>query len=361
MSKVVVVGASGVVGASAVDEFLDRDWEVVTISRRRPTIESERETTHLSLDLRDGDATATGLAELADVTHVVYAALYEKPGLVAGWRDSDQMRTNLSMLRNVMEPLLANNPIEHVSLLQGAKAYGTHIHTIPVPAKEAAPRDAHENFYWLQEDWIRDAAQRHGFAWTILRPQLIVGGAVGVAMNVAPVIGVYAAVCRELGLPFSYPGGASYVWETVDARICATALSWAADAPTARNETFNLTNGDVFEWRHLWPTLAEVLEVDQGPDESRELATFLPENAATWKRVADKHDLRISDIGALIGESHFYADRCFAYGREEPYDPRFLSTVKIRQAGYADARDTSETFSHWLRVLQRRRYLPGPR
>ena len=45
------------------------------------------------------------------------------------------------------------------------------------------------------------------FDLTILRPQLIVGAPYGVAMNLAPVIGAYAAICSELGEPFGFPGG----------------------------------------------------------------------------------------------------------------------------------------------------------
>jgi nucleoside-diphosphate-sugar epimerase len=56
------------------------------------------------------------------------------------------------------------------------------------------------------------------------------------------------------------------VWEAVDVRLLADALAWAATAPQAANGTFNITNGDVFEWRDLWPALAETLGVEVGPD-----------------------------------------------------------------------------------------------
>ena len=45
------------------------------------------------------------MSTLGRVTHVVYAAVYEKPGLIAGWRDQEQMDTNLAMLRNLMYQL----------------------------------------------------------------------------------------------------------------------------------------------------------------------------------------------------------------------------------------------------------------
>ena len=94
----------------------------------------------------------------ADVTHVVYTAVYELPGLVPGWSERDQMDTNLAMLRNLMDPLAAAaSGLQHVSLLQGTKAYGVHLHPIPIPARERFARDQHENFYWLQEDYVRES------------------------------------------------------------------------------------------------------------------------------------------------------------------------------------------------------------
>src|SRR3712207_9594220 len=70
----------------------------------------------------------TTLFRSPEVTHLVYTALYEKPGLVEGWRDPEQMRINRAMLRNLLGPLLARSgALRHVSLLQGTKAYGIHI------------------------------------------------------------------------------------------------------------------------------------------------------------------------------------------------------------------------------------------
>src|SRR3712207_9396900 len=102
------------------------------------------------------------------------------------------------MLRNLLEPLTAAaRDLRHVGLLQGTKAYGAHLHPIPVPARERFPRDPHENFYWLHEDLVRERSAEQGWTFTILRPQLIVGPNHGVVMNVPPVIGAYAAIRRE--------------------------------------------------------------------------------------------------------------------------------------------------------------------
>jgi nucleoside-diphosphate-sugar epimerase len=292
------------------------------------------------------------------VSHVVYTAVYEKPGLIPGWSERDQMETNDQMLRNLVEPLRAAGGLRHLSLLQGTKAYGVHLHPMRVPARERFPRDQHENFYWLQEDYVREASAADGWAFSIWRPQLIVGPNYGVVMNLPPIIGAYAAIRKAEGKPFSFPGGVPWVWEAVDTRLVADAIAWGATSPNAVNETFNLTNGEVFTWRDIWPAMAEVLGVEVGPDEPCQLATWLPSKAGVWDSIIATEGLRRVPMSELVGESHHYADFCFAYGATEPPPPAFVSTVKIKQAGFGAAYDTEQSFCYWLRVLQDRKVLP---
>ena len=362
MPSALIAGASGLVGNATLERFLERSGftEVVALSRRRPEIDSRRPFRHLSVDLRDQAAAQDALSEAEDITHVVYAALFEKPGLVPGWVERDQMETNLAMLQNCLEPLLARSSLRHVTLMQGTKAYGIHVHPMPIPARERAPRDEHDNFYWLQEDYLKERAREHGFAWTILRPQLIVGRPWGVAMNLPPIIGVYAALRREEGKPFSFPGGVSYVWEAVDARLVAEVIEWAGESPAAVNEHFNVTNGDVFEWRNLWPGMAEVLGVDLGPDEPMSVVEYLADKEELWSRVQEKHGLRRIPLADIVGESHHYAEFCLACGASEPPPPAFSSRIKLQQAGFAGCYDTQETFNYWLGDLIGRRLIPGP-
>ena len=120
-------------------------------------------------------------------------------------------------------------------------------------------------------------------------------------MNLIPCIGVYGALCRELGRPFSFPGGESYVAEAVDSRLLADALHWAATSPTAGNQTFNITNGHVFEWRDLWASFADMLEVEAGPDQRLSLAQWLPQEEATWRRIVVRHGLLPLSLREILG------------------------------------------------------------
>ncbi len=360
-ATVLIAGASGVVGQAAVEHFAALPgWRTIAVSRRAPLIRDGLRFDHVALDLTDASACRAAVGKLPAVTHVVYAALYEKPDLVAGWRDPEQMATNLAMLRNLLEPVLSLGALKHVTLLQGTKAYGVHLRPIAVPARETWPRNSHENFYWLQEDFLRDRAREEDFGFTIFRPQIIFGDAIGAAMNIMPVLGAYAAVRKAEGLPFSYPGGGDYPLEAVDARLLARAFRWAAHAPTAHDETFNLTNGDVFVWRNVWPAIADALGVATGEAESLRLADYLFARADTWRAIATRHGLVEPDLAKLLGRSAEYADYCMASltGRAAP--PALVSTIKLRQAGFSDCIDTEDMFRELFAQLVAKRILPPP-
>ncbi len=357
---VLIAGASGLVGTAAAIEFAQAGWKVIALSRRRPELLADLAIEHLPLDLTDAQACRDAAKAWANVTHVVYTAVFELPGLIAGWSDPLQIETNDRMLRNLLEPLTAVARLQHVSLLQGTKAYGAPFRPLRVPARESQPRVEHPNFYWVQEDYLKAMCAAHGYGFTIFRPQLIVGPNHGVVMNLPPVIGIYAAIRRELGLPLAFPGGALWVWEAADVRLVGAALCWAANEPRARGETYNLTNGEVFSFRDMWPALAATFGMETGPDESICLAQYIPDRAEVWARVVQKHDLRAIPLAALLGESHFYADMCFAYGAVESPPPIYVSTVKIRQDGFNMVWNTEESFCYWLRDLMTRRILPMP-
>jgi nucleoside-diphosphate-sugar epimerase len=361
---ILIAGASGVFGAAAVERFAGLGWRVLALSRRPPDVQAPFE--HLALDLTDAAACQAAADRFAPVTHVVYAALFEKPGLVPGWFEQDQMQTNLAMMANLMDPLLAAaKDLRHVSVFQGTKAYGAHVHPIAVPARENTPRDPHDNFYWLQEDYMRSAhasATPAGAGWdfTIWRPQIVFGAAHGVAMNLIPVLGAYAAICRELGRPFDCPGTPGNIIEAVDADLIAEALAWAAEAPAARGETFNITNGDVMVWRNVWPAIARAVGLEPAFGEPVALSQFLPAHAAVWDRIVARHNLRPIAMTDLLGQSHHYADLLFAWNAPTPPPSFLVSTIKLRQAGFGACIDTEAMFAKWLGRLADRGVLPRP-
>ena len=96
--KVVVAGATGLVGSAALRHFGASACEVVALSRRKPR--DLHGACYVQADLTDAAQCAGVAAQLRGATHLVYAALYETLSLVDGWRDERQIATNDRMLRN---------------------------------------------------------------------------------------------------------------------------------------------------------------------------------------------------------------------------------------------------------------------
>jgi nucleoside-diphosphate-sugar epimerase len=354
---VLVAGATGLVGYAALKHFSqDPDIDVIALSRRVPPNLAVR---HLPLDLQDATACQNAAETLKDVTHLVYAALFELPGLVEGWRNPQQIATNDRMLRNLLGPLVRAAPgLQHVTLLQGTKAYGVHVRPLRVPAREDRSEMREQpNFYWAQQDYLHATQAGQDWRFTILRPVLIVGEAIGGAMNLIPALGAHAAVMRERGPILPYPGGAERVSQAVDADLLARVIDWAGETPGARNETFNVTNGDVFTWPNVWPAIAEAVGMGAGSDEPFLLRSL---GSADWDRVRVRYGLSSPPLAEFVGLSLEYADYQMRYGHTEPGPPSIVSTIKITQAGFHEVMDTELMFRKWFKVFQKKRLLPPP-
>jgi nucleoside-diphosphate-sugar epimerase len=263
---ILVAGALGVVGRAVVERFAARaDATVIALARRASDFAPQA--TWISVDLRDAAATRAALAAHPDVTHLVYAALHEQADLLEGWRAQANVDLNTAMLRHTLDAL-AGAPLAHVTLLQGTKAYGVHTgRAMRVPARETDAVRDHANFYFDQQDLVAARGAATGFDWTIFRPQIVLGVAVGSAMNPVATLAAYALLARERGLPLVYPGPIDLLTECTDARLIAQAIEWAWDAPRAHGEAFNIANGDVVVWAELFKRLADHFDMPlgQGP------------------------------------------------------------------------------------------------
>ena len=352
---VLVAGASGLIGHAALEQFSAAGgFDMVGVSRSLPSdLAGVR---LLALDLTNAAACRRVLGELKGVTHLVYAALQEGPGLLPGWYEEELMQRNASMLRNVLDSLDLGT-MQHVSLLQGTKAYGVHHPSVdrervPLPLRERAPRVEHPNFYWLQEDELR--ARQTGATWslTIFRPTVVYGATAPVNMNPLPAIAVYAALQRAGGEPLHFPGTETRrtLHEAVDADIVGRGLLWAATSPDAADGTFNLTNGDVFCWDDVWPVIAATFGLEVGERRPMSFARDLPARDPEWSALAEEHNLDVPPtIEGFVGaNSLVYADVVMAETGRSPF---VNSTIAARHAGFADCVDTADMFEALMRRL----------
>jgi nucleoside-diphosphate-sugar epimerase len=348
MKTVVVAGAVGVIGRGVLAHFDDRrDARVVGLSRRSPDFPTRAE--HISVDLMNPADCENKLGGLNDVTHLVYAAYQEFPSLSA------LVAPNLAMLRNFIETVERSSPgLRHVTLMQGGKAYGCHLGPFPTPAREDDPRHMGPNFYYDQEDFLGVRSQGKEWTWTALRPEAVIGIAVGNPMNLLMVIAVYASIARALGLPLTFPGSeASYraLYQVTDARILASATEWAGQTDAARGQVYNITNGDYFRWSRIWPRIASFFNMQAGDPLPFSLREMMADKGPVWEGIVKTHGLRSYRYEQTA--SWGFGDTIL----KTPYD-NITSTIKARHDGFHDCIDTEQMFLERFEQLIAAKVIP---
>ena len=344
----VVVGSLGVIGRNFVAHLEGaQEWEIVGLSRRLPDFPSRARA--ISVDLLDPADCRAKLSALRDATHVFYCAFQPRPT----WAEHNA--PNVAMLANAVEAVEAVAPrLERVVLLEGTKIYGSHLGPFKTPAKESDPPHMLPNFYFDQEQWLRQRQAGKRWSYAALRPQTVCGFSVGSPMNITTVIAVYAAISKELGLPLRFPGkrGAyEAVYQVTDAEHLARAMLWAGTAPNAANEVFNVTNTDFFRWCNIWPHIADVFDMPVGPVQTIRLTEFMADKGPLWAEMQRRHELQPIPYEDLVAWP--FGDYVFGTDWDVMTD-----TLKIRRAGFHEGVDSEEMLLAILSDLRARRIVP---
>ena len=368
--KLLIAGTSGLIGGAALTRFSGRDdWDVIGVSRRKPWVPLGG-AKHISVDLLDRTACAEIFGAMADIDHVIYAALNERDDdIFAGWSDPAQIAKNEAMLANLFDPLVAvAKDFRHISILHGGKAYGVHIPDYPVtlPLYEDAPRHPGYNFYYRQHDYIlakqQGAATQQGAAWswTIFRPGPVFGVAIGANMSPMIALAVFGALCREAGEDLPMPAGRSELSEPSDADLIAEGLEWATATPAARNEIFNINNGDLLERHQAFPILARCLNMNLGPRRRFDINDEIARLASLWPGMVAKYGLNApADLDELFGNS-LQTSRGWSadVAPEAVLRSGYSSNIKIRQAGFHACIDSRRMIEKYVRRMQALRMIP---
>lgn len=352
LKKAVVVGAQGVIGRYIVEELLARgDWEVVGLSRR--AAQGAGRLTHVSVDLLNTADCEAKLAALGDVTHVFYAAFQPSTGAASSY--AANIAPNRDMLINAVTAIEAQSPVlARVVLVTGTKYYGVHLGPVRTPMRESDPRHMPPDFYFDQIDWLTDRQKGKAWDWVELRPQTLCGFAPGTAMSILPAIAVYAAISKELGLPLRFPGkpkAFDAIYQVTESSHFAKSAHWAATDPACANQAFNITNGDYFRWRNVWPRIAEVFAMPVGDIQTLALAQHMPAMAGLWQQMRERCSLAPIAYDQLVAWP--FAD--YVFGME--WDV-MSSLTKARQHGFHAVVDSEDMFVRLLERFRSERIVP---
>ena len=221
-----IAGVSGIIGRHLAEHLLAEGWTVSGISRHAHDL--PKGVNHIAVDLTDNKAATAALQHITPTDVFITTWLRQAT-------EAENCRVNAGMVRNLLNAVEGKN-IKHTALVTGLKHYMGPFEAYAkskmiTPFREEQPRLPYQNFYYDQEDELFAAAKKQGFTWSVHRPHTLIGYAVGNQMNMAATLGAYAAICKETGRPFVFPGSPQQYEACVDitdGRIIAQHLLWAA-------------------------------------------------------------------------------------------------------------------------------------
>ena len=349
-----VVGATGIAGRGVSQELLDRGAGVYGLSRKPDGLVNG--VTHVAADLTNAESVQKAVAGLKP-THV-YLTTWSRQG-----SEEENIRVNAGAVRTLLSALSPARSVVHVALVTGLKHYlgpfdaYVKAGTLPLmPVREEQPRLDIPNFYYAQEDEVYAAAARDGFTWSVHRPHTIIGKAIGNAMNMGSTLAAYASICKETGRKFKFPGSAAQ-WnglsDMTDSRILGKQLLWASTSDFAKNNAYNIVNGDIFRWNWLWPRLANWFGVDSEgfTGEASPLEAQMADDASVWTRMVAKYGLVEPDLARVASPWHTDLD----LGR--PIEV-MTDMAASRKLGFSAYQNTEEAFLDLFATLRADKVIP---
>lgn len=350
--RALVVGASGISGRAVSAELAKQGWDVYGLSR---TPGAQDGVTPIRADLLDPDS-LKGIAAIRPQAVFVTTWIKRKS-------EAENIEANGMAMTNLVDAFGPIGTVRHVSLMTGLKHYlgpfesfATSV-SADTPFREDEPRTPTPNFYYAQEDAMFAGSEKFGYSWSSHRAHTVIGFAVGNAMNMALTLGAYAAICKETDTPFVFPGSEAQwngITDVTDVELLAEQMVWAASSPSAANTAFNITNGDVFRWRWLWPRLAAYFGIpwEAFSEQPRPLEPRMSTAGETWRKVVEKHGLVEPNIENVASWWHSDNDlgrpiECFADMR------------RSRERGFMNTRSTEQSFIDAFERYRAARLLPS--
>ncbi|EPY49512.1 epimarase [Schizosaccharomyces cryophilus OY26] len=398
--EAIVTGATGINGVAIINRLLEEPkcTKIHCVSRRLKE-QFPSKVKHYSIDLIHStpeQVAETLLKEgVTNITYAFHAAYKEESD------ESEMCKTNGAMLKNFVLGLDLSNSksLKRIVLTTGLKYYGLQFGAVRLPMEESDGRvpesfSGAPNFYYVQEDILREISAKKSWDYVIAMPNDICGASQGSYMNHAFTISLYALICKELKEPFYFPGNETFYKGFDDisySRLIADFQVWAAQKPEASNERFNIVNGDIHSWSRTWPKIAQYFGVEVPKNQfnnwsslsnkmtlptpppiklhQEELGLTNVSNSElinhislpkwvqqdkvkkAWKQIAERENL---DPNLLDAGTWAFCD--FLVGRT--YNV-VASMTKARQLGYHGYYDTFQGFKETFDALKRGKVIPS--
>ncbi|CAF1627022.1 unnamed protein product [Rotaria magnacalcarata] len=213
----------------------------------------------------------------------------------------------------------------------------------------------------LQEDLIKELAQKNNWNYVITRPSLIIGISKASAMNFALNLAIYAAVQKEKGEPLIFPGNA-FAWNAITDHSSSLTNArfqlWSSTNKQTANQVFNIHDGDKVRFRTIWPKIEEYFGFSHYEQKFSEdktvpnliLPEYMPKQNELWEQMAKRYNI---DAGAFELTSWMFMHIIVNL----PFSPEG-DLSKARIYGWTTTTDTAASYTQCFDKLKAMKIIP---
>ncbi|KAM3425742.1 hypothetical protein BST61_g7674 [Cercospora zeina] len=371
-----ITGANGISGGAILEYLVKNttadEWSSIIATSRSPfktTVQDQR-IKFVVLDFsKSSDVLVSEMKNAcANVTHAYFCSYVHEDDF------AELNEANEALFENFVDALEQVAPkLENITLQTGGKHYYVHLMPVPSPAREDEPRleGPIPNFYFPQEDKLFAAQRGKKWSWNVIRPEAIIGATSKPnGMNEALTIAMYFLTCRELGTEAPMPTNQRY-WEGADDVSYAPLISdltiYASTHANCANQAFNVTNGDYFCWKYMWPRLAAYFNAQAASDQKfskpypkegdvqleLSLLEWSQDKREVWERLCEKQNLSAAKSTFDFGT---WAFQDWVFQRTWSAT---LSMSKARQFGWNGYIDSYQAFIETFETFKRNGLIPA--
>lgn len=283
----VVCGANGISGFNTVRALLDSPdrWATIYTLSRRPLSEKQLSLIpsalqdrikHIPVDLSDSPEKIAGdFAEAGVRPDYVFYYTYAQPSSDGESGMDPKMAqklfdANVPLFRTFLKALeIVHIEPKRILLQTGGKNYGMHIGRVRTPLVESDPQPRHlsNNFYYAQEDDLKEFCSRHSTGWNVVRPAGVIGASPNSPLNTFWPFAIYAAIQARTDEPLEF-GGTFESWQFEadhsTARLSGYLSEWAVLEEKCVDQAFNAMDGGLLSWDRFFSELARWFGVSKG-------------------------------------------------------------------------------------------------
>lgn len=238
--KVLFIGGTGTISSACSELAIARGIDLYHLNRGK------------SVDKRPISGVKTIISDIRDMDQTKKAIEHHHFDAVVDW-----VAFEPEHIKNDIE--LFTGKTNQFVFISSASIYQTPPEKLPVT--EETPL---ENPFWEYsrnkiacEDVLREAYEKSGFPYTIIRPSHTYD------KTLIPFMGEYTTLHRmKLGLPVMVHGDGSSIWTLTHHRDFAVGLVGLLGNQNAINEAYHITNDEWLTWNQIYELFAKELGVE---------------------------------------------------------------------------------------------------